>query len=348
MPTVLYRLGQLAFRHRRRVLALWLVVVAAVVACMVAFGGSSKLDNTFTVPGSQSQQALDRMKTDFPASSGTSAQLVFTAPAGHKVTEAAQHAQIDTALRAAATAPQVAKVVSPFTAHTLSADGGTAIAQVQYEVPQSSLDPGALDALQSAVAVAGHDGMQVQLGGQAFGNAPSKSGSADLIGVGVALVILILTFGSLTSAGIPMASALVGVATAVCGLLSLTGTVAISSTAQSLALMIGLAVGIDYALFIVTRHRSQLARGMDVAESAALAVGTAGSAVVFAGATVVIAMAGLTVVGIPYLTAMGLCAAAAVLTGVLVAITLLPAVLGFAGTRMMPKPGSRAVSRPAS
>ncbi len=345
MPTVLYRLGRFSFRHRRRVLALWLAVVAVVVACMVAFGGSGKLDNTFTVPGSESQQALDRMRTDFPASSGTSAQIVFTARAGHRVTEPAESAQIDAALKAAASAPQVAKVVSPFTTQTVSADGGTAIAQVQYEVPQSGLDAGTVDVLKSAVAVADHDGMRVQVGGQAFGNAPSKSGGADLLGVGVALVILALTFGSLLTAGVLMVSALVGVATAVCGVLSLAGAVSISSTAQSLALMIGLAVGIDYSLFIVTRHRSQLARGMDAEKSAALAVGTAGSAVVFAGATVVIAMAGLTVVGIPYLTAMGLCAAGAVLIAVLVAITLLPAVLGLAGKRMAPKPGSRAVRR---
>ncbi|MDH6115188.1 RND superfamily putative drug exporter [Kitasatospora sp. MAP12-15] len=344
MPTFLYRLGSLAFRHRRRVLALWLAVIAGVVACMVAFGGTGKLDNTFTIPGSESQQAMDRMKTDFPASSGTSAQLVFTAPAGQKVTDPADSAAITATLTAAQSAPQVAKVVSPFTTHTVSTDGSTAVAQVQYEVAQSGLQPDSLDALKSAVAGADHSGMQVQVGGAAFGNAPSKS-NTDVIGVAVALLILALTFGSLLTAGLPMITAIAGVATAVFGVLSLTGVATISSTAQSLALMIGLAVGIDYALFIVSRHRSQLAHGMDPQESAALAVGTAGSAVVFAGLTVVIAMAGLTVIGIPFLTAMGLSAAGAVLTGVLVAITLLPAVLGFAGKRLTPKPGSRAMRR---
>ncbi|MFF1738340.1 MMPL family transporter [Streptomyces mirabilis] len=345
MPAFLHRLGRLAFRHRRRMLALWLALVAAAVLCMTAFGGTGKLDNTFSIPGSESQRALDRMKTDFPTFSGTSAQIVFTATDGQKVTAPADSARIRAALDAAGSAPQVAKVVSPFDAHTISADGTTAVAQVRYEVSQSALEPNALDGLKSAVAGANQQGMRVDVGGSAFGNAPSESHRSDIIGVGVALVILTLTFGSLLTAGIPVVTALFGVATAIFGALSLTGTVSISSTAQSLALMIGLAVGIDYALFIVSRHRFHLAHGMEPEESAALAVGTAGSAVVFAGLTVVIAMTGLTVVGIPYLTAMGLAAAGAVLIAVLVATTLLPAVLGFAGTRLTPGPGSRAMRR---
>lgn len=299
MPAFLHRLGRLAFRRRRRMLALWLALVAAAVVCMTAFGGTGKLDNTFSIPGSESQRALDRMKTDFPTFSGTSAQIVFTATDGQKVTDPADSTRIRAALGAAASAPQVAKVVSPFDAHTISADGTTAVAQVRYEVPQSALEPNALDALKSAVSGANQQGMRVDVGGSAFGNAPSESHRSDIIGVGVALVILTLTFGSLLTAGIPVVTALFGVATAIFGALSLTGTVSISSTAQSLALMIGLAVGIDYALFIVSRHRFHLAHGMEPEESAALAVGTAGSAVVFAGLTVVIAMTGLTVVGIP-------------------------------------------------
>ncbi|MFD8007484.1 MMPL family transporter [Streptomyces mirabilis] len=345
MPAFLHRLGRLAFRRRRRMLALWLALVAAAVVCMTAFGGTGKLDNTFSIPGSESQRALDRMKTDFPTFSGTSAQIVFTATDGQKVTGPADSARIRAALDAAGSAPQVAKVVSPFDAHTISADGTTAVAQVRYEVPQSALEPNALDELKSAVAGANQQGMRVDVGGSAFGNAPSQSHRSDIIGVGVALVILTLTFGSLLTAGIPVVTALFGVATAIFGALSLTGTVSISSTAQSLALMIGLAVGIDYALFIVSRHRFHLAHGLEPEESAALAMGTAGSAVVFAGLTVVIAMTGLTVVGIPYLTAMGLAAAGAVLIAVLVAITLLPAILGFAGTRLTPGPGSRAMRR---
>jgi RND superfamily putative drug exporter len=345
MPTFLHSFGRFAFRRRRSVLAAWLAVVAAALSCMVAFGGPGKLDNSFTIPGSESQQALDELKTDFPSYSGTSAQVVFTARSGQKVTDSADAAAIRSALDSARSAPQVDRVVSPFDAHTVSADGSTAVAQVLYKVAQSDLESDALDSLKSAVAVADRHGMEVHVGGSAFGNAPSQSHESDIIGVGIALVILTLAFGSLLTAGIPIVTALLGVATAIFGVLSLAGVFSISSTAQSLALMIGLAVGIDYALFIVSRHRHQLALGMDPEESAALAVGTAGSAVVFAGVTVVIAMVGLTVVGIPYLTAMGLAAAGAVLVAVLIATTLLPAILGFAGKRMIPKPGSRAVRR---
>ncbi|MER7834335.1 MMPL family transporter [Streptomyces sp. NPDC096040] len=347
MPTFLHGLGRFAFRHRRSILAAWLAVVAAALSCMIVFGGSDKLDNSFTIPGSESQQALDRMKTDFPSYSGTSAQVVFTAPKGHKVTDSADHAAIESAVDAARSAPQVIKVISPFQSRTVSADGSTAVAQVLYKVAQSDLDSDALDKLESSAAhaVADRHGMQTHVGGSAFGNAPSQDHTSDIIGVGIALIILTLAFTSLLTAGIPIATALLGVATTTFGMLSLTGVFSISSTAQSLALMIGLAVGIDYALFIVSRHRHQLAHDMDPEESAALAVGTAGSAVVFAGVTVIIAMVGLTVVGIPYLSTMGLCAAGAVLVAVLIATTLLPAILGFAGTRLIPKPGSRAARR---
>ena len=154
MPTFLHGLGRFAFRHRRSVLAAWLAVVAVALTCMVAFGGTGKLDNTFTIPGSESQQALDQMKTDFPSYSGTSAQVVFTAPSGQKVTDSADAAAIRSALDAARSAPQVDNVVSPFDARTLSADGSTAVAQVLYKVVQSDLEPDALDSLKSAVAVA--------------------------------------------------------------------------------------------------------------------------------------------------------------------------------------------------
>ena len=140
-------------------------------------------------------------------------------------------------------------------------------------------------------------------------------------------------------------TAMVGIGVGMGGLLLTSNVVTLSSSAPTLALMIGLAVGIDYTLFILSRHRTQLAAGMDPEESAARADGTAGSAVVFAGLTVVIALSGLAVVGIPFLTVMGVGAAGTVLVAVLVALTLLPALLGFAGTRLAPRPGSRAARR---
>ena len=348
MASLLYRIARAAFRKRRLVLAIWLAAAAAVIVCMAAFGGAGKINQTFTVPGSQSQQALDRMKQEFPAASGTSAQIVFTVPAGQRVTDPAAERAMASVLAAAAKAPEVAAVISPVQSGAISEQRTAAIAQVEYTVTGSDLKTSTLDALKSAVAAAPHAGVTVEVGGAAFNNSPVNPGAEDLIGVLVAVVVLAITFGSLLAAGMPLLTALFGVVIAVAGVLAFTGLVDISSTALTLALMIGLAVGIDYALFIVTRHRSQLAQGIEPEESAGLALGTAGSAVLFAGLTVVIAMAGLSVVGIPFLTVMGLCAAAAVFVAVAVALTLLPALLGFANRRLIPKPDSRSARREAA
>jgi RND superfamily putative drug exporter len=348
MASLLYRIARAAFRKRRLVLAIWLAAAAAVIAGMAAFGGAGKINQTFTVPGSQSQQALDRMKQEFPAASGTSAQLVFTVPAGQHVTDPAAEKAMAAVLAAAAKAPEVAGVISPLQSGAISEQRTAAIAQVEYTVTGSDLKTSTLDALKSAVAATPHAGVSVEVGGAAFNNSPVNPGAEDLIGVLVAVVVLAITFGSLLAAGMPLLTALFGVVIAVAGVLALTGVVDISSTALTLALMIGLAVGIDYALFIVTRHRSQLAQGIDPEESAGLALGIAGSAVLFAGLTVVIAMAGLSVVGIPFLTVMGLCAAAAVFVAVAVALTLLPALLAFANRRLIPKPDSRTARREAA
>ncbi|MDH6579926.1 MMPL family transporter [Kitasatospora sp. MAP5-34] len=344
MATLLYRIGRSAFRHRRAVLAAWLTVLAAIAACVFAFGGST--NNEFTIPGSQSQQALDSMAKSFPAASGTSAQIVFTAPAGHQVTEPQYASAIDATMAGAAHAPQVRAVLNPLTSKAISPDHRTALGQVQYSAGRTNLDSGSLPALERTAQPAKDAGLTVDVGGSAYGGGAKKGGHAkEAVGVVVALAVLAVTFGSLSAAGMPLLTALAGVAVGLLGLLSLTSVTTISATAPTLAAMLGLAVGIDYALFIVSRHRSQLASGAAVEESAATATGTAGSAVVFAGLTVVIALAGLTVVGIPFLTVMGLGAAATVLIAVAVAVTLLPALLGFAGERLRPKPGSRTMRR---
>jgi RND superfamily putative drug exporter len=178
------------------------------------------------------------------------------------------------------------------------------------------------------------DGLQVELGGGAVSQ-QSAIGSTEGIGVVVALVVLLITFGSVVAAGMTMATALIGVAVGLSGILWVSGAVQMSSTAPILALMLGLAVGIDYALFIVSRHRAQANEGMPLEESIARSNGTAGSAVVFAGLTVLIALAGLSVVGIGFLTIMGLAAAATVAVAVLIAVTLVPALLGFAGDKVL-------------
>ncbi|MDW5325852.1 MMPL family transporter [Plantactinospora sp. KLBMP9567] len=345
MAASLYRLGAWTCRRRRTVLVAWLAVLVAAGALAATVGGS--YEDEFSIPGSRAQRTLDTVAEQFPASSGTSAQVVFVAPAGHQVTE--YRAVIERTLAAAAKAPQVAGVVDPFAAKTVSPDGRVALATVDHQQKRARPEGGSLEALEDVFRPAREVGLRVEVGGPAYADSSGDGGQGtEVAGLLIALVVLVITFGSLVAAGLPLLTALLGVGATVAGLATAAGMLTLPTTAPALALMLGLAVGIDYALFIVARHRSQLASGMPVAESTARAIGTAGTAVVFAGLTVVVALAGLTVVRMPFLTAMGLAAAAAVIVAVLVAITLIPAVLGFAGDRLRPKPGSRAVRREAA
>jgi RND superfamily putative drug exporter len=346
MSSFLARLGRASYRHRGLVSLVWLAVLGAVVALLVTAGGS--FDDRFTIPGSESQEALDQLHEVSPGAAGAGAQIVFVAPDGAAVTDPAYAQAIEQVVAAAGDAPQVSAAISPFDSQSVTPDRRAALATVQFEVPREGLDEGTLDALQATTSAAEDAGLEVAVGGNAFGSTGVQIGATEFIGVAVAVLVLVLTFGSLLAAGMNLLTALVGIAVGMGGLLLASNLVTLSSSAPTLALMIGLAVGIDYTLFILSRHRTQLAAGMDPEDSAARATGTAGSAVVFAGLTVVIALSGLAVVGIPFLTVMGVGAAGTVLVAVLVALTLLPALLGFAGGRLAPKPGSRAARREAA
>jgi putative drug exporter of the RND superfamily len=343
MASLLAWLGRASYRHRGVVSVAWLAILGAVVALLLTLGSS--FDDEFSIPGSESQDALDQLDAASPGAAGVGAQIVFVAPDGTTVADPANAAVIQQVVGAAAEAPQVNSVVSPFDSSAISPDGRAALATVQYDAAHGEVDPASLDALERTTSAAADAGFEVAVGGNAFGTTGVTIGATEFIGVAVAVLVLVLTFGSLLAAGMNLLTAVVGIAVGMGGLLLTSNLVTLSSTAPTLALMIGLAVGIDYTLFILSRHRTQLASGMDPEESAARAVGTAGSAVVFAGLTVVIALSGLAVVGIPFLTVMGVGAAGTVLVAVLVALTLLPALLGFAGRRLAPEPGSRAARR---
>ncbi len=334
MATLLYRLGLTSARHRLTVVVVWLLLLAACIGGVVASG--AKTNDEFTIPGTQSQTALDLLAQRFPAASGTSAQVVLKAPDGQSLTSPAEQAKVQAVVRAAASAPQVAGVIDPLTSRAISQDGSVGLAQVQYSVQRAALSDAALSALEKDVQAAAGN-LDVQVGGAAFAPTAVTVGPKELVGIVVALVVLLVTFGSLLAAGLTVLVALLGVGVGLTGLLSLTGLITLSSTAPTLALMIGLAVGIDYSLFLLSRHRAQLAEGMAVRESIGRATGTAGSAVLFAGITVVIAMAGLAVVRIPFLTVMGLAASLTVTVAVLIAVTLLPALLSLAGERLRPR-----------
>ncbi|MDX6237200.1 MAG: putative drug exporter of the superfamily [Kribbellaceae bacterium] len=333
MANLLYRLGRLSYQRRRLVAAIWAVVLAALGVGALTLGGQTA--NAFSIPGTESQQALDALQRDFPAASGASADVVVKAPAGRTLNSPAVKASVIATVAAANRLPEVVGAVDPFTSKAISPDGATGLISVQFSKSADQLSKEATAAFDQ-LGTTTSAGLQVVPGGDVVGHAP-QIGSTEVIGVAIAAVVLVVTFGSLVAAGMTLLTALIGVVAGMAGLFLLTSVVDISSTAPILALMLGLAVGIDYALFISSRHRSQLAEGLDEEESVARATATAGSAVLFAGATVVIALAGLSLVGVPFLTAMGLAAAGTVLTAVLVALTLLPAMLGFVGKRVLPR-----------
>ncbi|HWT94635.1 MAG TPA: MMPL family transporter [Solirubrobacteraceae bacterium] len=344
MASALDRLGRAAFRRRRLVLAAWLALFGLVAAGAVTL--SAPTQGTFSIPGAESQRAIDLLEERLPEAGGASGRIVFAAPAGQQLTGARRTA-VERAVARVAAAPGVTSADDPFDGDAVSADGRVALASVTFDAPEAALEDGPREAVRRAAEGAERAGVQVELGGAAVIE-PSESGIGEVIGIPIAAVVLTITFGSLLAAGLSLLTALIGVATGLAGILAATGFVDLSSSVPTLALMLGLAVGIDYALFIVSRHRGQLQAGMAPEASAGRAVGTAGSAVVFAGATVIVALSALSVTGIPFLAAMGLAAAATVAVAVLIAITLVPALLGFAGPRLAKGRAARTGARSAA
>ncbi|MBQ1040345.1 MMPL family transporter [Micromonospora sp. C81] len=334
MATLLYRLGRGALRRRRLVVALWLVVL--VVAGLAAATLRGPTASNFTMPGTESQRALDLLSEQFPAASGATGTIAIKAPADGQLATPEGQAVVQELVQEASTLPGVVGAVNPFQVGAVSPNGRYALVQVQFATGGDEVTDEQRTAYEEVGAAVEAKGWQVAPGGEVLGGEP-EIGSTEALGVLVAAIVLIITFGSLVAAGMTMLNALIGVGVGMAGLFALSGVIELTSTAPILALMLGLAVGIDYSLFITSRHRQNLLEGLSPEEAVGRAVGTAGSAVVFAGATVVIALAGLAVVNIPFLTVMGLAAAGTVTIAVLVAITLQPALLGFAGKRVLPR-----------
>ncbi|MFD5515736.1 MMPL family transporter [Streptomyces sp. NPDC127066] len=335
MATFLYKLGRLAFRRRHFAALIWvaLLTLAGVGAASAPVAGSS----SFSIPGTEAQKAFDLLESRFPGMSadGATARVVFKAPAGEKMADKDNKATVEQAVKVLGTGSEVTSVTDPFKAHAVSKDGTVAYASVKYDVSGMELKDASKDALKAAAEDARHSGLTVEVGGDALQATP-ETGSSEVIGIAIAAVVLVITFGSLIAAGLPLLTALVGVGIGVSTITALASVLDLGSTTSTLAMMIGLAVGIDYALFIVSRYRAELAEGREREEAAGRAVGTAGSAVVFAGLTVVIALVGLSVVNIPMLTKMGVAAAGTVAIAVLIALTMIPALLGYAGRRVQP------------
>lgn len=349
MSSLLYSVGRWAYRARALVVIVWIGLLALLGGGALLFNQGT--DNSFSIPGTESQEALDTLSRTFPQVSGTTAQIVVVAPDGQTVDDSDIKQPIEDTVDQLKDVDGVSGVSSPYSTQVknlISDDRSAAIITVQLKGQMTTVT----DATKTAVKDAGADlkeqlpgGSKSAVGGQLFSqNLPTLS-VIELVGVLIALVVLILTFGSFLAAGMPLLTAILGVAISMCLIFIATLFGSISSTTPMLALMLGLAVGIDYSLFIISRHQAQLKSGVPPEESAARAVATAGSAVLFAGITVIIALAGLAVANIPFLTTMGIAASVGVAVAVLVALTMTPALLGFAGARLTP--GRRKAARAA-
>jgi RND superfamily putative drug exporter len=345
MSIALYRLGRLAARRPWAVLGVWLVVAVAVVSASSMFG--RELEDAFEAPGLDSTVATDLLTAAASDSAGPTAQVVVTPRDGESFFSSPEARSALAEVQASVTAlPNVLGTTDPVGALSggedaaiasgaVSADGRVALIRVQYAVLEE-LGPEDLDQLKAVAAeVDAASPLQVELNGDLFFSFEEPSTSVgELIGVFAAVVILLVTFGSLIAMGLPIGLALFGLALGVSSMSLITYLIEIPSWAPDIASMVGLGVGIDYALFVVTRHREFLARGMTVEESAGRATATAGQAVIFAGGTVVIAILGLAVAGVPFMTAAGVAISVTVLVMVVASVTLLPAFLGLAGHRI--------------
>ncbi|MEW1960915.1 efflux RND transporter permease subunit [Microbacterium sp. NPDC077644] len=342
MSTLLSSLGRWSFRHPWRVLVAWLIILAA------AGGGAVVLqqgtDNSFSIPGTEAQDGLEQLSRSFPQVSGTNAQFIVVAADGDRITDDDYREPIEDAVDRLADLDGVLAATSPYDdmVEGMVNDGeSAAIVQLQFDGQATDVSDETKDELTAMVDdLRGElpDGTQLKLGGDLFAISIPGVTLTEAVGLVIALLVLIVTFRSFVVAGLPLLTAVLGVGISMAGIFAATAFATVSSTTPLLALMLGLAVGIDYALFIMARHQDQVRDGVEPEESAARAVGTAGSAVVFAGITVLIALIGLGFAGIPFLTTMGIAASVAVAVAVAIAVTLTPALLGFLKGRVVGRP----------
>jgi putative drug exporter of the RND superfamily len=348
----LYRLGRVCVRRRWIVLAVWLVIFA-VLAVWARSAGPDVNDN-LTLPGSDSQAATALLEKRFPSQANGTNPVVLRAPSGAKITASKYKQPIDDTVSALKKDPDVRSATSPLSdsgSALLAKDKSICYIALNLKPSPSELSTDDAERIVALADPARHAGLDVGFGGY-LGQKVSKPEThlSEVIGLGMAVIVLLITFGTVVAMGLPIATAVIGL---VCGLsiITLLSHVAeVPTVAPTLATMIGLGVGIDYALFIVTRHLEQRRDGMDTRESVARASATSGGAVVFAGCTVMVALLSLAVVDIPLVTTLGYTSALVVAVAILGAITLLPALLGVVGDRIdrlrLPLPHGKADDRP--
>ncbi|MFF4806454.1 MMPL family transporter [Streptomyces sp. NPDC002144] len=329
-------LARWCYRHRLVVVLVWLGLLVGLAAA--SQGAGSAYNNSFSLPNTESTRALNLLKSSFPARAGDSDTVVWHVEAG-SVRDSATKAQMTGTLDKIAKLPEVSDVTSPYDpqgAAQISKDGRTAYAQVNFAKVQQDLDKSDIQRVIDTAEAARTDGLEVELGGQAIESTEqTPPATSELVGVVAAAVVLFLAFGSLFAMLLPILTAVAGVGTAILATGLLSHATTIGEIAPTLSALIGLGVGIDYALFIVTRHRKGLQSGLDVQESLVRAVNTSGRAVLFAGGTVCIALLGMFVLQTKFLNGVAIASALTVALTVLASVTLLPAMLGLLGTRVL-------------
>jgi putative drug exporter of the RND superfamily len=331
MHRVIRRIGDASARRPWVTIGAWAVAAAIVMGLAGTAGGSFADD--LVAPGSQSEEAMQLLQERFPEAAGGSAMAVFAAPEGERLE--GHRPAIDAAVARIAEAEHVATVADPFTAGTVSAYGRIGFAQIAFDRPSTELGPAPLAAIADALAPARQAGIAAELGGDAaFINAETETSGAEAAGLLAALIVLVVAFGTIVAALVPIALTLVAVAAGLGGITLLANAMDVSSAAPTIAAMIGLGVGIDYALFIMARYREHRAAGQDNPTALSNAMGSAGSAVLLAGGTVVVAMAALVLTGLGFLASIGLSTLLVVLFAVATALTLLPALLSLLGNRI--------------
>ncbi|HET6864707.1 MAG TPA: MMPL family transporter [Solirubrobacteraceae bacterium] len=321
--------------HRRTVVVAWIVAAIGIFAFSNAVG--KKTASSFSLPGTNSQQAVDLLQSRFPAQAGDADQIVFHAKTG-KLTDRAERAAVAATVARVAGLPHVTSVVSPYAAgqHAISADGTIGFATVNFDERANALPKAAVDRVISAAQSARSSSLDVELGGQAIEQAQQAPlGFATVVGIAAAIVILLISFGSFSAMVLPIATALLGLVAGL-GVINLASHIIdMPSFASELALMIGLGVGVDYALFIVTRFRENYrANGGDVNQAIEAAINTSGRAVLFAGVTVVIALLGMLALGVSLLNGAAVAAAIGVVLVLAASLTMLPALLTLVGPRI--------------
>ncbi|MEU4614594.1 MMPL family transporter [Streptomyces umbrinus] len=325
------RIGDASARRPWVTIASWVAALVLVLPLAGLVGGSFVDD--LVAPGSQSEKAMELLEERFPEASGGSAVAVFAVPEGERIDR--HRTAVEAAVGRVAEVEHVATVTDPFAAGTVSPDGRIGYVQVAFDVPEMEVKPEQVDALNDAIEPVRGDGVVAEIGGDAvFINAETPTSGAEAAGLLTALVILVVAFGTIVVALVPIALALVAVAAGLGSIVLLAHATDVSTAAPTIGAMIGLGVGIDYALFIVARCRENRAGGQDNATALSNAMSSSGAAVLFAGGTVVVAMSALALTGLGFLTSIGLSTSLVVLFAVATALTLLPALLSLLGDRI--------------